>query len=73
VSEPNPNVFFEAGYGCALLIPTIQISSSTTNQLPFDVRNINTIKYTKGQTHALKRPLADQLKIIFSVYREPLT
>jgi hypothetical protein len=37
-----------------------QVSSSNVDVLPFDVRNINTLKYTKGRTHALSEPLSDQ-------------
>jgi hypothetical protein len=64
VSEPNPNVFFEAGYGRALGIPAIHISSSPTNELPFDVRNVKTIQYAKGQTYKLTNLLSDELRII---------
>jgi hypothetical protein len=65
VSEPNPNVFLEAGYGLALKVPIVQISSAPTQKLPFDIRNFRTIKYVKGQTHKLVKPLADELQAIW--------
>ena len=64
LSEPNPNVFFEAGFAHALKLPVIHISSAPRDQLPFDVRNLNTIKYAKGQTYQLKKPLSERLKTI---------
>lgn len=64
VSEPNPNVFFEAGYGLALGIPAIYISSSPMSELPFDLRNVRTIQYTKGQTHILEKLLCEELRVI---------
>jgi len=64
LSEPNPNVFFETGFAHALKLPVIHISSAPLDQLPFDVRNLNTIKYAQGQTYLLKKPLAQRLKAI---------
>lgn len=41
----NPNVFYELGYRTALNKPIIQLKSKT-DDIPFDVANINTIDYT---------------------------
>ena len=65
LSEGKPNVLYEAGYSHALDKPSVHISSTDMSSLPFDVRNWNTIKYNKGQTTALRKPLVNSLKAIF--------
>jgi hypothetical protein len=64
LSEANPNVYFEAGFAHALSLPVIHICSAVLHDLPFDVRNVKTIRYSKGQTHKLVGPLAQILKSI---------
>lgn len=64
LSEAKPNVLYETGFAHALQRPTVHICSTPLEQLPFDVRNWNTMKYSKGQTHRLKEPLAKSLKAI---------
>jgi nucleoside 2-deoxyribosyltransferase len=64
LSEAKSNVLYEVGYAHALKRPTIHICSTPLEQLPFDVRNWNTITYVKGQTHKLKTDLARRLKAI---------
>lgn len=64
LSEAKSNVLYETGFAHALGKPTIHICSTSLDQLPFDVRNWNTIKYVKGQTHKLKDDLIIQLKEI---------
>ncbi len=39
LSEAKPNVLYETGFAHALGRPTIHISSTSLNDLPFDVRN----------------------------------
>lgn len=63
-SESRPNVLYEAGYADALGIPTINICSTPLENLPFDVRNLRTLKYSKGQTHKLAGILSRELKSI---------
>ncbi|OGO37528.1 MAG: hypothetical protein A2Z03_09030 [Chloroflexi bacterium RBG_16_56_8] len=66
LSEAKPNVLYEAGFAHALERPTVHICSTPMEQLPFDVRNWNTIKYSKGQTHKLKNELTKAFKQINS-------
>ena len=60
--QARPNVLYEAGYSHALPRPTVHICSTPLSELPFDVRNWNTIKYKKGQTTVLRDPLIRQLQ-----------
>ncbi len=61
LSESKPNVLYETGFAHALGRPTIHISSTPLDQLPFDVRNWSTIVYSKGQTWSLRDVLASKL------------
>ena len=61
VSEAKPNVLYEAGFSHALKIPTIHISSTPLNELPFDISHDNTMAYSKGQTHRVKGRLEKRL------------
>jgi len=62
LSGAKPNVLYEAGYAHALGKPTVHICSSPLDDLPFDVRNWSTIKYSLGQTSRLREPLAKRLR-----------
>lgn len=73
LSELKPNVLYEAGFAHALQIPCIHICSTPLSDLPFDVRNWNTISYTKGQTNGLVRPLAKRLGTILNAPQEDLS
>lgn len=64
LSESKPNVLYEAGYAHALGKPTVHICSTPLPELPFDVRNWNTIEYQLGQTTALREPLARRLNAL---------
>jgi hypothetical protein len=64
LSESKPNVLYEAGFSHALKKPTVHICSTPLEDLPFDVRNWNTIHYNKGQTAALRTPLAKRLDAV---------
>ncbi len=64
LSESKPNVLYEAGYAHALEKPTVHISATPLEELPFDVRNWNTIPYDLGQTAALRRPLTHRLRAL---------
>ena len=64
LSESKPNVLYEAGFSHALKKPTVHICSTSIGELPFDVRNWNTIPYRRGQTSALREPLAQQLAAV---------
>jgi len=62
LSESNPNVLFEVGYAHALGKPVVPICRTPLNDLPFDVRIWNTVKYDAGSTFALRDQLASRLK-----------
>src|SRR6185436_18988176 len=62
LSESRPNVLYEVGFARALGIPTIPICSTPLSDLPFDVRNWNTLAYAKGRTHELRERLAERIR-----------
>ncbi len=64
ISDANPNVMYEVGYAHALERPTVHICSTPLDELPFDVRNWNTLAYTKGRTHALRDDLIHRLAAV---------
>ncbi|MCK4732534.1 MAG: hypothetical protein KAT65_08750 [Methanophagales archaeon] len=64
LSESMPDVLYEAGYAHALDKPAVHVCSTPLSELPFDVRNWNTIEYSHGQTVTLKEPLARRLKSV---------
>ena len=64
LSEPKPNVYYELGYAIGKNKEVIQICSTPYNELPFDIRNNNTIQYTKGDTNKLFWDLRKMLKTL---------
>jgi hypothetical protein len=66
LSEAKPNVLYEAGLAHALKKPTVHICSTPLTDLPFDVRNWNTIPYSRGQTVKLQEPLARRLQAVMA-------
>ncbi len=62
LSDSRPNVLREVGYAEALQKPVIQICSTPTSGLPFNVRNNRTIQYSIGQTSKLRRRLEAELQ-----------
>jgi hypothetical protein len=64
LSESRPNVLYELGFAEALGKPSVQICSTDLKQLPFDVRNNNTLKYTMGQCSRLRRRLVKALEAV---------
>jgi len=56
LSESRPNVFFEIGFATGKGKPIIQICSTSLADIPFDVRNDNTIDYKlRSKTKLLNR------------------
>jgi hypothetical protein len=53
---------YEQGFADALCLPIIQISSTSLNDIPFDVRNNKTIQYEIGRSSKLKVQLAKEIK-----------
>jgi nucleoside 2-deoxyribosyltransferase len=66
LSESRPNVLYEVGFAHALGRPTIHIASTPLDQLPFDVRNWNTLQYSRGQTFTLRDGLAKRLVVLLT-------
>lgn len=62
LSENRPNVLYEAGFAHALKKPVVHLSSTALTELPFDVRNWNTIPYGLGQVTTLRVRLAERLR-----------
>ena len=62
LSDSRPNVLHEVGYAEALGKPIIQICSTPTTDLPFNVRNNQTIQYTIGQTAKLQKKLEIEIQ-----------
>jgi hypothetical protein len=62
LSESNPDVLYEIGYARQHGSPCVHICSTPLKDLPFNVRNVNTLSYGLGQIHALREPLAERLK-----------
>ena len=61
-SGSRPNVLFEMGYANGLRLPVIQICSTPLDELPFDIRNENTLRYVLGQVHELRKNLERRLR-----------
>ena len=66
LSETRPNVLYEIGFAHATRRKVVQICSTATENIPFDVRNNKTILYEKGQTTKLKANLMKELRAILS-------
>lgn len=64
LSESRPNVLHEVGFAEALNKPIIQICRTPVDQMPFNVRNNQTIKYSIGQTAKLRKQIEEQLKFL---------
>lgn len=62
LSESNPDVLYEVGYARKHGTPCVHICSTSLEELPFNVRNVNTLPYGLGQIHALREPLIKRLK-----------
>lgn len=62
LSDSRPNVLHEVGFAEALNKPVVQICSTATTDLPFNVRNNQTIRYTIGQTAKLRKRLEQELQ-----------
>ena len=58
VSTSEPDVLYELGFAQALGKPSVQICCTSYDDLPFMVRNRETILYHQGRTHLLGRKLA---------------
>lgn len=64
LSESNPDVLYEIGYARKHGTPCVHICSTPLDDLPFNVRNVNTLPYRLGQIHALREPLIKRLKAV---------
>jgi len=62
LSESRPNVLYEMGFAQASGKPVVPICSTSVDDIPFDVRNLNIISYESGQTSALRPKLSRRLR-----------
>jgi hypothetical protein len=62
LSESNSDVLYEVGYARRHGCPCVHICSTPLDGLPFNVRNINTLRYEQGQTYELREPLRERLR-----------
>lgn len=73
VSGANPNVMWEIGYATALQKPTIAITQTTDN-LPFDVRNVRMIPYDRTRLdETLRHQLIAAIRATLKEYAVPST
>jgi hypothetical protein len=64
LSESNADVLYEMGYARRHGTPCVHICSTPLEDLPFNVRNVNTLPYRLGQIHALRDPLIRRLRAV---------
>ena len=63
VTDSNPNVLYELGYADGLQIPTIVVSQRKEGvELPFDIRDINTLFYESELLRDLNRQLIMRIR-----------
>jgi hypothetical protein len=60
VTGGNPNVTYELGYAHAMRKPTVHLSATAPEKLPFDIRQWSTVLYAPGQVYRL-RPQLEKL------------
>jgi hypothetical protein len=66
VSTNEPDVLYELGVAHGLGKPSVQICRGRYEELPFMVRNRETLLYEAGRTHALGQQLAIYLAAVLS-------
>jgi hypothetical protein len=66
LSGANPNVLYEVGYAHGLGKPTVLICATPLSELPFDVRQWKTLKYTFGKTWEFREDLASALESVLA-------
>ena len=62
LSESKANVLYEVGFAHGIGKNTVHICSTPLQDLPFDVRNWNTLKYEQGRVFHFRELLADSLR-----------
>lgn len=67
LSTAEPDVLYEVGYAHALGKPVVQLCSTAPENLPFMVRNRDTIFYRPGQTHLLIDVLAEYVARLLGI------
>ena len=64
LSESKPNILYEAGFAHGIGKPIIHICSTPLEDLPFDIKTWNTIKYDLGKVNELAPRLINRLRAI---------
>lgn len=64
VTHAQPDVLYELGFAHALGKPTLQICATGHQDLPFSVRNRDTLLYEQGRTHLLRAHLESYLAVL---------
>jgi|ERR1700733_4910419 len=68
VSNSNPNVMWEVGFATALGKPVVAISQDT-DKLPFDIKDVRTLKYNRTSlAKTLRDPLTATIKATLERY-----
>lgn len=62
LSGANPNVLYEMGFARGVDKTVVPVSSTPLKDLPFDVAQLNVLKYEAGRTRKLIPPLTERLK-----------
>jgi hypothetical protein len=71
LSAGEPDVLYELGLAHAMGKPTVQICGTAYQDLPFMVRNRETLLYEVGRTHLLRQQLAAYLRGVLSQRHAP--
>lgn len=66
MSGSNPNVMFEVGLAEGARVPVIPICSTPLGDLPFDVKQQNTIEYAVGQIGDLVPKLSKRVGVVLN-------
>jgi nucleoside 2-deoxyribosyltransferase len=66
VTNSQPDVLYELGYAHAVGKPTVQICSASVANLPFSIRNRDTVLYEPGRTHLLAPRLGRYLEYLLA-------
>lgn len=67
VTNAQRDVLYELGYAHALGVPTVQICATSFVELPFSIRNRDTLPYELGRTYLLASRLEAYLRRLLEI------